>query len=415
MSSSQKNVTVIGGGIVGLACAWELAKDGASVIIVETGGSSYGTSLANAGWISPSHIIPFAAPGMVKMGFQNLIGRTGAFAITPGAGRLLAPWTLKFARSCTNEHVDNCAPALKELLDTSIEVIEGLTESTDLTRTNQPQWYVYTSANAQADAEHEVELVTKFGVDAKQLDLQTSLDSEPILKDTVKAVVEFSSDFGLDPAKLVEVYRRNCESLGIVFRDEEVTGLSSTNQNVTITTSTDSWISDYVVLAAGVWSRELAKTLGENLPIMPAKGQSVTLPGVTNMPSRTLMLADQRIATNPMDWGFRMSTGFALTSANDMSVNSKATDKLIATARQALNLPEKFAVKNELAGLRPASPDGMPYIGPLPKAPRVIAATGHGMLGLMMAPGTGKFVADMISGRAVSRDVMKFSPARPRL
>ena len=148
---------------------------------------------------------------------------------------------------------------------------------------------------------------------------------------------------------------------------------------------------------------------------MPAKGQSVTLPDVMNMPSRTLMLADQRIATNPMDWGFRMSTGFALTSANDMSVNSKATEKLIATARQALHLPEKFEVKNELAGLRPASPDGMPYIGPLPKAPRVIAATGHGMLGLMMAPGTGKFVADMVSGRSVSREVMKFSPARPRL
>jgi D-amino-acid dehydrogenase len=413
--SSQTNVTVIGGGIVGLACAWELAKDGASVIVVETGGSSYGTSLANAGWISPSHIIPFAAPGMVQTGFKNLIGRTGAFAMTPGAGPLLAPWTLKFARSCTDAHVDHCAPALKELLDTSMDIIEGLTETTDLTRTNQPQWYIYTSDNAEADAQHEVELVTKFGVDAKQLDLATSLEKEPMLKDSVKAVVEFSSDFGLDPGKLVDVYRRNCEAIGVAFRDEKVTSMSSTSRNVTVVTTTDSWISDYVVLAAGVWSRELAKSVGENLPIMPAKGQSVTLPGVTNMPSRTLMLADQRIATNPMDWGFRMSTGFSLTSVNDMSVNSKATDKLIATARQALNLPEKFEVKNELAGLRPASPDGMPYIGALPKAPRVIAATGHGMLGLMMAPGTGKFVSDLIAGRQVSRDVLKFSPARPRL
>jgi D-amino-acid dehydrogenase len=413
--SSQTNVTVIGGGIVGLACAWELAKDGASVIVVETGGSSYGTSLANAGWISPSHIIPFAAPGMVQTGFKNLISRTGAFAMTPGAGPLLAPWTLKFARSCTDAHVDHCAPALKELLDTSMDIIEGLTETTDLTRTNQPQWYIYTSDNAEADAQHEVELVTKFGVDAKQLDLATSLEKEPMLKDSVKAVVEFSSDFGLDPGKLVDVYRRNCEAIGVAFRDEKVTSMSSTSRNVTVVTTTDSWISDYVVLAAGVWSRELAKSVGENLPIMPAKGQSVTLPGVTNMPSRTLMLADQRIATNPLDWGFRMSTGFSLTSANDMSVNSKATDKLIATARQALNLPEKFEVKNELAGLRPASPDGMPYIGALPKAPRVIAATGHGMLGLMMAPGTGKFVSDLIAGRQISRDVLKFSPARPRL
>jgi len=413
--SSQNNVTVIGGGIVGLACAWELAKDGASVIVVETGGSSYGTSLANAGWISPSHVIPFAAPGMVQTGFKNLVGRTGAFAITPGAGSLLAPWTIKFARSCTDEHVDHCAPALKELLDKSIDIIEGLTETTDLKRTNLPQWYVYTSDTAESDAEHEVDLVNRYGVNAKQLDLLASLESEPILKNSVKAIVEFSDDFGLDPGKLVEVYRRNCEAIGVAFRDEKVTAMSSTSRNVTVVTETDSWISDYVVLAAGVWSRELAKTLGENLPIMPAKGQSVTLPEVIEKPTRTLMLADQRIATNPLDWGLRMSTGFSLTSNTDMSVNSKASDKLIATARQVLHLPERIEVKNELAGLRPASPDGMPYIGALPKAPRVIAATGHGMLGLMMGPGTGKFVSDLIAGRQVSRDVLKFSPARPRL
>jgi D-amino-acid dehydrogenase len=413
--SSQNNVTVIGGGIVGLACAWELAKDGASVIVVETGGSSYGTSLANAGWISPSHVIPFAAPGMVQTGFKNLVGRTGAFAITPGAGSLLAPWTIKFARSCTDEHVDHCAPALKELLDKSIDIIEGLTETTDLKRTNLPQWYVYTSDTAESDAEHEVDLVNRYGVNAKQLDLLASLESEPILKNSVKAIVEFSDDFGLDPGKLVEVYRRNCEAIGVAFRDEKVTAMSSTSRNVTVVTETDSWISDYVVLAAGVWSRELAKTLGENLPIMPAKGQSVTLPEVIEKPTRTLMLADQRIATNPLDWGLRMSTGFSLTSNTDMSVNSKASDKLIATARQVLHLPERIEVKNELAGLRPASPDGMPYIGALPKAPRVIAATGHGMLGLMMGPGTGKFVSDLIAGRTVSRDVLKFSPARPRI
>jgi D-amino-acid dehydrogenase len=335
--------------------------------------------------------------------------------MAPGAGPLLAPWTLKFARSCTDAHVDHCAPALKELLDTSINIIEGLTETTDLTRTNLPQWYVYTSDNAEADAEHEVDLVNRYGVNAKQLDLKVSLESEPILKDSVKAIVEFSDDFGLDPGKLVEVYRRNCEAIGVTFRSEKVTGMSSTSRNVTVVTTTDSWISDYVVLAAGVWSRDLAKTLGENLPIMPAKGQSVTLPEVIEKPTRTLMLADQRIATNPLDWGLRMSTGFTLTSKSDMSVNSKASDKLISTARQVLNLPERLEVKNELAGLRPASPDGMPYIGALPKAPRVIAATGHGMLGLMMGPGTGKFVSDLVAGRPVSRDVLKFSPARPRL
>ena len=415
MSSSQHNVTVIGGGIVGLASAWELAKDGASVVVVDPGEPKFCTSLANAGWVSPSHVIPFAAPGMVKTGIQNLLGRTGAFAMTPGAGPLLAAWTLKFARSCTDAHVEHSAPALKELLDTSIGIINGLTETTDLKKTHEPLWYLYTSDNAEADAHHEVELLTRYGIDAKRYDPKDAVKEEPILKDSVKAVVSFEGDFGVDPGKLVDVYRRHCEALGVTFRNESVTGISHTNQNVTITTASDSWVSDYAVLAAGAWSRELAKYVGEALPILAAKGQSVTLPGVANLPKRTFMLADQRIATNPLDWGFRMSTGYSLTSPNDLSINPKATAKLIATAREVLHLPETFEQKNELAGVRPAAPDGLPYIGALPKAPRVIAATGHGMLGLMMGPGTGKFVSDMIAGRPVSRDVLKFSPARPRL
>jgi D-amino-acid dehydrogenase len=415
MTSSQHNVTVIGGGIVGLASAWELAKDGASVVVVDPGEPKFCTSLANAGWVSPSHVIPFAAPGMVQTGIKNLLGRTGAFAMTPGAGPLLAAWTLKFARSCTDAHVEHSAPALKELLDTSIAIINGLTETTDLKKTHEPLWYLYTSDNAEADAHHEVELLTRYGIDAKRFDPQEAIKKEPILKDSVKAVVSFEGDFGVDPGKLVDVYRRHCEALGVVFRKESVTGISHTNRNVTITTETDSWVSDYAVLAAGAWSRELAKYVGEALPILAAKGQSVTLPDVPNMPERTFMLADQRIATNPLDWGFRMSTGYSLTSTKDLSINPKATAKLISTAREVLNLPDTFEKKNELAGIRPAAPDGLPYIGALPKAPRVIAATGHGMLGLMMGPGTGKFVADMVAGRSVSRDVLKFSPARPRL
>jgi D-amino-acid dehydrogenase len=352
---------------------------------------------------------------MVQTGIKNLLGRTGAFAMTPGAGPLLAAWTLKFARSCTDAHVEHSAPALKELLDTSIGIIDGLTETTDLKRTHKPLWYLYTSENAEHDAAHEVELLTRYGIDAKRFDPVEAVRQEPILKDSVKAVVAFEGDFGIDPGKLVEIYRRNCEALGVTFRKENVMGISHTSRNVTISTATDSWVSDYAVLAAGAWSRELAKYVGESLPILAAKGQSVTLPGVPNMPERTFMLADQRIATNPMDWGLRMSTGYSLTSTRDLSINPKATAKLIATAREVLNLPDTFEKKNELAGVRPAAPDGLPYIGALPKAPRVIAATGHGMLGLMMGPGTGKFVADMVSGRSVSRDVLKFSPARPRL
>jgi D-amino-acid dehydrogenase len=125
------------------------------------------------------------------------------------------------------------------------------------------------------------------------------------------------------------------------------------------------------------------------------------------------LLAEQRIAGNSLDWGLRLSTGYTLTSPNDRSIEMKAVKKLIDTASKVLDIPTDVTNVNPWSGLRPSSPDGLPYIGPLSNAPRVIMATGHGMLGTMMALGTSVLVADIIAGRPISRDALKFSPSRP--
>lgn len=124
------------------------------------------------------------------------------------------------------------------------------------------------------------------------------------------------------------------------------------------------------------------------------------------------MLAEQRIATTPIGHGLRMSTGYSLASTADRSVDQKRIEEMMSKARRVLDLPESIKVVRPWTGLRPASPDGIPYIGVLPTAPRVIAATGHGMLGVMMSLGTGSLVADIVAGRPISHEGVKFSPAR---
>lgn len=410
---ANNQVTVVGGGIVGLASAWQLAKDGNEVTVVDQGAPTNTTSFVNAGWITPSHIIPLAAPGMVATGMKNLIGRTGAFALSPSAGPGLAPWLTKFASKCTDAHVEHSAPALKELVGLSIDIVNELIANDGLLRTKGKLWMLYTENEAEKEAKHEVEMMERFGINAYQIDAASTYAQEPILKHNIKAAVEFDSDFGVDPRQFNAVFKSKCQAAGVKFRDEKVVNLNANLKGVTIRTNKDSWTSDYLVLAAGIWSRELIKFVGGNLPMIGAKGQSVTLPDVPNMPSHPMMLSDQRITLNPLSWGLRISTGYKLTSSNDLAIEKKATEKLIARTRGAVNLPESLPVKNELTGLRPASPDGLPYIGALANNPRVVVATGHNMLGLMMAPGTGRFVADIVAGKPVSREIMKFSPARP--
>lgn len=415
MSTSQTDVTVIGAGAIGLATAWSLVNRGLSVTVVDSGSPRYGTSDANAGWVAPSHVIPFAAPGMVAMGAKSLLKRDGAFGIKPGASPILSQWTSVFVRHCTERHVDYAVPALTELLNDSITGISDLVDNHGLGRTVKDLWYIFSSANAKELAKHEVEHMQHSGVTAYEVDRDAALNEEPLLKETAKAVVGFGTDFGIDPKELLNVLERVCRERGVVFRTNEfVTGLNHSATKARVTTKTDSWESDYVVLAAGVWTREIAKSVGENLLIMPAKGHSVTLPNIENMPKRPTLLAEQRIATNGLDWGMRLSTGYVLTSPTDRSVEPKAIAKLLSTAREVFNLPDELPEINAWSGLRPSSPDGMPIIGPLTKSPRIIIASGHGMLGTMMSLGTGKLVADQVTHTSTSRESLKFLPSRPR-
>lgn len=411
---TQSSVTVLGGGVIGLACAYEIAKDGTSVTLVDAGEPRFGTSSHNNGWVAPSHVIPFAAPGMVKAGVEQMVKRTGAFTVSPSAGPAIAGWTLKFMRSCTEEHVRSSVPALTELLDHTITGLDGLINHEGLKRTQEPLWYVFTGEHAEEEAQHEIDLMDRYGVGVKPIEINTARNSEPVLKETAKAVVEFTTDFGIDPNALVKLLTKLCTAKGVTIRSNEmVTKVAATRSNVSITTDRDSWSSDYVVLAAGVWSRELAKSLGSNLNIVPAKGHSITIPNMTNQPKRPMMLARERIAANSLDWGFRLSTGYTLTSTKDRSIETKAIEKLVQRASEIFDIPTGTENIHPWTGLRPSSPDGMPYIGPLGNAPRVIAATGHGMLGTMMSMGTAKIVADMVAGRATSREMMKFLPTRP--
>ena len=386
---------VVGGGIIGASCAALLAERGADVTVMEAGEPRFGTSMANAGHIVVSHCIPMAAPGMVMEGLRSLVSRDGAFALSrqPGAGTL--SWLTGFARRCNASNVADLQPGLDRLLRRSSELLRA---DLQLTINSRGLWQVYTSSpkRAAAEADH----LRHHGVSVREISVE-ELRAEPGLTGNVVAASELTEDLGVDPAQVWTRMRQRSELAGATWMHDAVTDLREVS-------------ADIVVLAAGAWSPSLTRSLGMDLPIRAAKGYSVTITRAENMPSRPMLLMDQRTALNPLDGRLRLSARYEITHADDRHIDSARIRALIERARHAVQLPVRTGDVQPWTGVRPASIDGAPYIGFLPRhtpAP-VLVATGHGMIGTAMAAGTADLVTRLAFGDSIRPEEVRLSPAR---
>ncbi len=412
----MSHVVVIGAGIIGASVASSLARRGVSVTVLDPGPPREGSSAANAGHLVPSHIIPFASPGMVGAGLRSLARRDGAFAINPRLRPRLAPWLAQFAAASTEANVRRGAPALEWLLGTSMSQVDRLTAAgVDLDHARDGLIQVFTRPESLAAARHEAEQMRDLGYPAQEMSLTELQAAEPLVHGAAGAIL-LTRDGRLDPALLLAALRAEAVSHGAQLRTATVTGIAT---GPTAVITTDGPIpADQVVLAAGVWTPELAATVPgadgwtARLPILPAKGYSVTVPAVAQAPNHPLLLMDQRLAVTPMGDGLRITGRFELTDPSDRGIPAARTDALLAGARAALTLPADARATQPWSGLRPATPDGLPMIGRVAPGSPVVIASGHGMLGSTTGPGTGELVAAMVLGESLPIDATPLSPQR---
>jgi D-amino-acid dehydrogenase len=386
---------VVGGGIIGASCAAFLAERGADVRVIDAGKPRFGTSLQNAGHIVVSHSIPFAAPGMARAGIRSLLTSDGAFALSSRPGRGTVPWLLGFARKCTSANVAALQPGLDLLLHRSAEI---LCADTEIARSKPGLWQVFTSnsANAAREAEH----LRAHGVHVREVPLQ-ELRSEAGLTERTIAAIELVEDFGVDPAHVWMRMRERSEAKGAVWDEGVELDLRDAD-------------ADMVVVAAGAWSPSTVRSLGVDLPIRAAKGYSVSIAGVDTMPTRPMLLMDQRTAVNPLGDRLRLSARYEITTPDDREIVAHRIAALIARAREAVDLPKQVGDVQPWTGVRPASIDGAPYIGFLPRrsSTPVLLATGHGMIGTALAAGTADLVTRLAFGDEVDEREARLGPAR---
>lgn len=408
----RADVVVVGGGVIGRSVASSAARRGLSVIVVEPAGSTFGTSSANAGHLVPSHVVPFAAPGMVRAGLRSLAVRDGAFAIAPRAVVGLVPWLWKFARSSTAANVERGVPALRWLLATTIDEVARLREAGfALDHATGGIMQVASSAASLRELEHEAETWGQWGVRTEAFDAAALHSREPMVNERAVGGVLLAGDERIDPALLLAAITDEGARHGVTTVAGAVERIAVVPSGARVHTSAGVIEGNQVVVAAGVWTPALCRALGVRLPIVPARGNSVTLPSAPK-PNGPMLLVEQRLALSPLAQGLRLTSGFRLSHPGDRAVNPARSREIVRRAGQVLSLPADTIPANEWTGLRPATPDGLPIIGTLPGAPAILVAAGHGMLGSSCSLGTGEAIAALLTGTASALDPAVVGPSR---
>jgi len=407
-------IVVVGGGVVGVCATYYLAQRGLGVTLVEKGDIAAGSSYGNAGLIVPSHSVPLAAPGVLRQGLRWVLDPESPFYIRPRPSRALVRWLLRFRRACTEEHVRRSLPIIRDLSRASLDLYRKLAAIPGLEFGFRQDGVlaVFRTAAGLEHGRQEAAVLDAGGIAAKVLDAESTRALEPALRSDIAGGVHFPDDAHLTPDRFVRGLARVAEGLGArLLTGTEVLGFTRRGGRITtVETTRGDLAADQVVLAAGSWSGHLAAGLGLDLPIEAAKGYSLTCEQPLAGPRVPLLLGESRVAVTPMGDTLRFAGTLELAGL-DLTINRRRVAAILRAVPQYLS-QERYTVREIWRGLRPCSPDGLPYLGRPARHANLIVATGHAMIGVSLGPVTGALVAQLAVGEAPMLDLAPLRPER---
>ena len=415
----RSSVVVVGGGVIGLACAWELTRAGAAVTVLERGEIGSGVSRGNTGWVVPSLTFPLPAPGMVREGLSQLVRRGDAFVLRPSLDPSFVRWLWQFWRSSSSFRFDAGLRALLELNRRTLELYDGYREAGIVFETHSTGLVVVARTNSGLEQYRQVfrrlrELGYEGG-EPDELDRERLFELEPAIdRGNVVAGLHARVDRYVRPEELMSALADRLREEGAQILERcEVTDLRAVANGWMLTTTMQDLHADGVVVAAGLPSVKLLDGFGVHVPVQPARGYSVTIAGNGTPPRHALYLAEAKIGISPYSDGVRLAGVFELGAAR-AEAPAGAGERLLAAARPYLSgwRPDADGPVVTWAGLRPATADGLPLIGALPGHPGLFVASGHGMLGITLAPATAALLAPLVLEGRMAPELEPFSPGR---
>jgi D-amino-acid dehydrogenase len=393
-------VVVVGGGVVGLCCAYELKRSGAEVTVVERDHCGRAASLGNAGWVVPSLSAPMAAPGITTQALKMIFNSDGPLRLRPRLDPDFLRWCWRFWRNSTQEHYEAGLKALIRLNEQTIQHYKDLRTSGVEFEMHESGLLIATLSEETLEEYAELlETVKAAGYSGKVelLRKEALLEVEPALSDAVVGAVYAKDDLHVRPDTLVSGLAGHLISKDVrVLEDTEVYGLEPAGKGEwLVTTSREKLAAERVVVAAGLWSSELLAKLGVRIPLEAGKGYSVTARGRGTKPRHAMKLAEPNVACSPFEEAVRISGIFEL-GGRDLFVNRRLLEGVLRSAALFLRDWVMEEPRFEWAGLRPSTPDDLPLLGTVPGFENLYVATGHGMLGVTLAPATAATMVPLV-------------------
>lgn len=408
---------IIGGGIVGLCSAYFLQKEGHKVTVLDKSDITSGASFVNAGYITPSHIIPLASPGMISKGIKWMFNSSSPFYMQPRWDTDFFKWSWYFHKSSTKEKVDLAIPLIKDINIISRDLFTSIKNSGDLGDFQLERKGLLMLYKTDKEGEHEMQVAKKasyLGLEVSSLNKKELDTLQPNVTMNVKGAIHYECDGHTTPTEFMKKMLEYLKRSGVIIKtNEEVIDLSTENGRIIkVTTNKNYYSPGEVVLAAGSWSDNLSKKLNIKLPIQAGKGYRINVPRPTGITIPAILM-EAKVAVTPMTEYTRFAGTMEFSGIND--VIRKQRVEAIANATTEFYPEIKISEAEKLdakSGLRPVSPDGLPYIGKSSSLKNLTVATGHAMMGWSLGPVTGKLVSEIISDKKTSMDINSFSPNR---
>lgn len=413
----MSNVTIIGGGIVGLFTAYYLSEEGFEVTLLDQGDMQQGCSTGNAGMIVPSHIVPLASPGMISKGLKWMFSATSPFYIHPRLDRRLLQWCLHFYRASNKKHVEHSIPYLKNLSLLSKRLYQDFAlqhPESQIGLEEKGLLMLYRTPEMEREEIEMAHLANQHGVEAHVLSRQEAQQLEPNAELDVRGAVHFPGDAHLDPAKLHCFLKDYLTAKGVqLVPQAQVLRFEHKGDRIqSVVTTQGDFTCEQLIVCAGAWSGELANKLGMYLPMLSGKGYSFMQ---QNQPALQLpaILCERKVAVTPFGEQVRFGGTMEITGT-DHSINQQRVRGIFdSISNYYTGFQPTFPEADKVwSGLRPCSPDGLPYIGATQRWSNVLFGTGHSMMGVSLAPATGKVLAEQLLHKKAQLLTDAFSPDR---
>ncbi len=409
----KQDVVIVGGGVIGVACAIELARRGAQVTVLERDRVGHGCSFGNAGWLAASQAASLANPAMLLKSLKWMLDPDSPLYIQPRLDPAFGRWLIEFLLASRKSRFERGTIALLEMCRVSVDMWEEVARRSDTFGFERHGLLaVYEKAASLEGATAGVEFVRHNGVRAEKWTADEIRAKEPAVIGPQVGGYFYPDDAHCEPYKAVKALEAEARALGVrVVEGAEVYRISDGASARRLTTTRGDFPASQIVIATGPWSEGLGEMLGIRLPVIGAKGYSMVLPPASPHPTRSIYLIERKIAVNPHRNALRIAGTLELVR-HDFSINARRVGVILKGAKAMLNIAENGEPAEIWRGLRPCAPDGMPLIGRARGHGNVWLATGHQMAGLKAAPGTGLLLAQLMSGETPRFDPEPFRADR---